>query len=212
MGADERLFSAIEPIDGYEFIDIEWQYFSKIKTLKDYAVQIVKQIDTTRSFSLLGVSLGGMVCSELADIIHPEKVVIISSAKISKELPPQLTRLKFIGVTRLLNTQRIEYLVGNSSRFFGAMNSNQKKMFDQMVGDVNLDFVVWGIKAIINWGKKTASAKIIHIHGTKDVVLPISNIIPTIIIEKGDHLMVWNKSEEINRQLKEIFNPLGVIK
>ena len=207
MGADKRLYSEIEPIVGYEFIDLEWRLnYKNIKTLKDYALELSKEIDTSQPFSLMGVSMGGMVCSELADILNPEKVVIISSAKTSKELPNHFKRLKFLGITRLLNQEKIRYVLGNSSRFFGAMNKEQRKLFYEMAESVNLDFIAWSIKAILNWNKKNSLAKIIHIHGTKDFVLPFASINPSIIIEKGDHMMIWNKSEFINEKLKEIFN------
>lgn len=205
MGADKRLFSEIAPIEGYEFVDLEWTSYPKIKSLKDYAVEVSKKIDISKPFSLLGVSMGGMVCSELADIVNPEKIVIISSAKTSNELPSQIKRLKFIGITRLLNAERLRYLVGNSSRFFGAMNIEQRKVFYEMAENINIDFIVWSIKAVLNWDKKSASSKIIHLHGNNDIVLPISNITPTHLIEKGDHMMIWNKSDLINRKLKEIF-------
>ncbi|MBE7442877.1 MAG: alpha/beta hydrolase [Flavobacteriales bacterium] len=206
MGADKRLFSEIAPITGFEFVDLEWQPFPKIKTLKDYAVAISEQIDTSKPFSLMGVSMGGMVCSELADMLNPEKVVIISSAKTSNEIPPMYKRLNFLGVTRLLNADRINYIIGNSSRFFGAMNKEQRELFYQMADNINIDFIVWSIKAILNWEKKKASSKIIHIHGTKDFVLPFENVKPTHIIERGDHMMVWNKSSQINQLLKDIFS------
>lgn len=206
MGADKRLYSEIEPIKGYEFVDLEWQAFPNIKSLKDYAVEIAKKIDTSNPFSLLGVSMGGMVCSELADIINPEKIVIISSAKTSRELPAQFKQLKFFGIGMLLTAERIRYVLSNSSHFFGAMNSHQRKLFYEMADNINMDFIVWSIHAILNWEKKTASPKIIHIHGNKDFVLPISNITPTITVEKGDHMMVWNKSDEINLLLRKYFS------
>lgn len=207
MGADKRLYSEIEPIAGYEFIDLEWRLnYANIKTLKDYALELSKEIDTSQPFSLLGVSMGGMICSELADIINPKKVVIISSAKTSKELPVHFKKLKFLGITRLLNQEKIRYVLGNSSRFFGAMNKEQRKLFYDMAESVNLDFIAWSIKAILNWKKRKSSPKIIHIHGTRDFVLPFASINPSIIIEKGDHMMVWNKSKVINEKLKEIFN------
>lgn len=206
MGADKRLFSELEPIDGYEFVDLEWKTsLTQLKSLKEYAVEISKDIDISNPFSLLGVSMGGMVCSELADILSPDKVVIISSAKISKELPSYFKRFKFLGISRLLNRERINILLGNSSKYFGAMNSEQKKLFYQMSENINIDFIVWSIKAILNWDKKKASSKIIHIHGNKDIVIPITNITPTHLVEKGDHMMIWNKSKQINQQLKEIF-------
>ena len=206
MGADKRLYSEIEPIVGYEFVDLEWRLnYKNIKTLKDYALELSKEIDTSQPFSLMGVSMGGMVCSELADILNPKKIVIISSAKTSKELPAHFKRLKFLGITRLLNQEKIRYVLGNSSRFFGAMNNEQRKLFYEMAESVNLDFIAWSIKAILNWNKKKSSPKIIHIHGTRDFVLPFPSVNPSIIIEKGDHMMIWNKSAIINKKLKEIF-------
>jgi len=202
MGADQRLFSGIESIKGYEFVDLEWQEFPNIKTLNDYAVEIAEQIDTSKPFSLLGVSMGGMVCSELTDILNPEKVVIISSAKTSKELPAQLNQLKFMSVTGMLNNGVIRFFLENSSHFFGEMNKNQRKLFYEMIESTSINFIVWSIKAILNWDKKTADSKIIHIHGDNDFVIPIYNLSPTITIKKGDHMMVWNKSELINQQLK----------
>jgi len=86
------------------------------------------------------------------------------------------------------------------------MNSQQRELFYQMAENINIDFIVWSIKAILNWDKKTASSRIIHLHGNKDFVLPIENVTPTYVIEKGDHMMVWNKSKLINQQLKEIFS------
>jgi hypothetical protein len=74
-----------------------------------------------------------------------------------------------------------------------------------MAESVNLDFIAWSIKAILNWDKKKCSPQIIHIHGTRDIVLPFSSVVPTITIEKGDHIMIWNKSSRINQELKEIF-------
>ncbi|MCB0371128.1 MAG: alpha/beta hydrolase, partial [Bdellovibrionales bacterium] len=204
--ADRRLYSEIQPINGYEFVDLEWRFnYNNIKTLKDYALELSKEIDTSQPFSLMGVSMGGMICSELADILNPKKVVIISSAKTNKELPPHFKRLKFLGLTRLLNQEKIRYVLANSSRFFGVMNKEQRKLFYEMAEGVDLDFIAWSIKAILNWDKRTSSPKIIHIHGTRDFVLPFASVNPSIIIEKGDHMMIWNKSKVINEKLKDIF-------
>lgn len=206
MGGDRRLFSEIEPIKGYEFIDLEWRTnYSNIKSLKDYAIELSKEIDTSQPFSLIGVSMGGMICSELVEILNPEKVIIISSCKTSTELPKQLKRLKFIGISRLLKSEKISYLINNSSRFFGAMNKEQRKLFYDMAESINVDFIAWSIKAVLNWNKKEWSSKIVHIHGDKDIVLPIKNITPSYTIKKGDHMMIWNKSSQINQILVDIF-------
>jgi hypothetical protein len=50
--------------------------------------------------------------------------------------------------------KRINYIIGNSSKFFGAMNKEQRKLFYQMADNINIDFIVWSIKAILNWIRK----------------------------------------------------------
>jgi surfactin synthase thioesterase subunit len=52
-----------------------------------YAKKLSHQIDTTQPFILIGVSLGGMLATEMTDFIQPEKTIIISSAKNKYELP-----------------------------------------------------------------------------------------------------------------------------
>lgn len=207
MGADKRLFSEIEEIDGIEFIDLEWETsWTDCKSLKDYALRLSEKIEKTEPFSLLGVSMGGMICSELVDILNPEKVVIVSSAKTSKELPKYFTRFRFLGLSKLLNKSRVEHLVKNSARFFGAMNSDQKKLFNEMVANVDFAFIEWSVKAILKWKKKTYSPNIIHIHGDKDIVLPNSMEKIDHKIKNGDHMMIWNKASQINEILSKIYS------
>lgn len=205
MGADKRLFSEIKPIEGYEFIDLEWQLVPNIKTLGEYAQKISEQIDTSQPFSLLGVSMGGMVCVELAEILNPENTVIISSAKSNLELPSHLKRLRFIAVNGLLRGSKLKTLLNNSARFFGAMNSKQKELFYLMAGSINIDLIAWSIKAIMNWDRKIYPKNIIHLHGTNDIILPASNIKNAELINKGDHMMIWSKAGLINEKLQQIF-------
>ena len=66
--------------------------------MAQYARKLIPKIDTSASFILIGVSLGGMVAAELNEILHPLQTIIISSAKNRHELPK---RYKFMRVLPL---------------------------------------------------------------------------------------------------------------
>jgi len=54
-------------------------------SLEEYTCTLSDQIDKTKPYILLGVSLGGMLATEMCDFREPEKT--IASAKGMKELP-----------------------------------------------------------------------------------------------------------------------------
>src|SRR4051812_3682090 len=87
LGSDERLFEKIKLDSNYKVIPIMYHVPARKATMTEYAIELIKQIDTTQKYIFIGVSIGGMLCVELAGILAPEKVAIISSAKCRSELP-----------------------------------------------------------------------------------------------------------------------------
>src|ERR1035437_8398144 len=102
QGSDERLFSKIKLDSNFRLIYIAYPVPEKRTTLKEYANVISKQIDTNQTYIFIGVSLGGMICTELADIFKPQKIIIISSAKCRKELPFRYRFQKTIPINKII--------------------------------------------------------------------------------------------------------------
>jgi hypothetical protein len=50
--------------------------------------------------------------------------------------------------------------------------------------------------------------KLVHIHGTRDGILPVRFTKPTHTIA-GGHLMVLNRAHEINKILNDVFTTSG---
>ncbi|MBT8326468.1 MAG: alpha/beta hydrolase, partial [Bacteroidia bacterium] len=87
QGSDSAIFSKMVFPDSFNVKHIELPTPKEGEMLPEYSRRFISQINTSEQFSLIGISLGGMVCSELADILNPEKVILISSAKCAAELP-----------------------------------------------------------------------------------------------------------------------------
>jgi len=62
----------------------------------------------------------------------------------------------------------------------------------------------WSMHAIVNWEQHERLADIVHIHGSRDHLLPLKYIRPDYIIQNGGHLMVFNRADEVNKILNEV--------
>ena len=85
QAADERLFSKIKLNASFELVHIVYPEPQKGASLKMFAKEISKQVKEVECYVFIGVSIGGMICSELCEFMQPQKVIVISSAKYSSE-------------------------------------------------------------------------------------------------------------------------------
>ncbi len=87
IGADYRLFTHLRLPKGYEASYIHWIPPFKKEKLKDYAFRLTQQIDTSETFVLAGLSLGGIMSVEIAKRLAPLCTILISSIPVSSQLP-----------------------------------------------------------------------------------------------------------------------------
>ena len=102
QGADDRLFKHLERPPGYDTVNISYPVPEKKESLAEFALRFVEQIDRSRPYILLGVSLGGRICTELRDTLDPPETIMISSVKSAHELPGRYTLLKSFHLNRII--------------------------------------------------------------------------------------------------------------
>ena len=81
QGADARQFKHLELPRGYDTVHISYPVPEKYENLTAFASRFIKEIDQSKPYILMGVSLGGMICTELSDTLSPLLTILISSAK-----------------------------------------------------------------------------------------------------------------------------------
>lgn len=204
QGSDERIFSEIRFDSTYKIVNISYPIPEKGISMKDYALILKKQIDTASNYSFIGVSIGGMLCSELADVLHPKKTIIISSAKCRKELPFRYRFQKNIPIYKLFPKGAIKFGARMLQPIVEPDRNKNKATFKSMLKNKNSKFLKRTVNMIIRWDKKTYNKNIIHIHGTKDHTLPIRKTKPTITIKKGSHMMTLTRGKEIEKILNSL--------
>ena len=88
--------------------------------------------------------------------------------------------------------------------FFGITLKQDKLMLKQILRDTDPQFLVWAIDKILNWKNEIISADLIHIHGSKDRIIPIKNITPSYVIEHGGHFMTMTHAKDIELLLRKL--------
>ena len=201
QGADCRLFNNINfPCDT---VHLEFPAPEKKTTLREYAYSFIPRIDTGRGVILIGVSLGGMISSELADTLDPGKVIVISGAKCRDELPGRYRFQKHIPLNHIVPAKTTRW----GAKVLAPIVEPERKgdtIFRSMLMAKDPVYLKRTVNMIIDWEKESYDSSIVHIHGDKDHTLPIRNIRYDYLVPGGTHMMVYIRGDEVSELIKQI--------
>ncbi|MEM7036218.1 MAG: alpha/beta hydrolase [Bacteroidota bacterium] len=199
LGADRRLFMELRN-EGLHFEVLEFIPHLKGESLRDYAHRLAAGIDASQPHILGGVSLGGMMATEIARITQPEKLILISTVKNSREFPFYLKTFRYLPLYRLVSGR---FLVRHAPR------ERRKNLLpahadalDGMREDADPEFVKWAIGAVLNWRRGGQPEHAVHIHGTKDRLFPGWHMGERVRIKGGSHVMVLTHAAEIVAKIR----------
>lgn len=206
LGADKRVFDKLKLDDHFAVNHVAWIKPERKETIPHYAGRLVAQIDTTQPFQLVGLSFGGIIASELSDIVHPEQIILISSTPVGIPVSKGYQGLiKFLLLSPfaapiLKSTNSIVY------KRFGADTPELKALLKSILHDTDSKFLKWALRRMSSWDRKKKPENLYHIHGSNDQLISIKLVKPDVTIEGGGHLMVYKEADQIseilNRQLK----------
>jgi pimeloyl-ACP methyl ester carboxylesterase len=204
LAADRMVFKNIVLPAGCEIVHLDWIEPLMNESLHDYALRLAQKIDTRNPFAIIGLSMGGMLAAEIAAVMHPAVVILISSVPSSKDLPGYFKWAGKLGLHKLVPVKMVKS-AAIVKRFFTTETSEDKLIIRKCIEASDPAFIRWAMDAILKWKGKTLTVPYIHIHGTRDEVLPIKYTKPTHVIAKAGHLLVMNRAGEINKILQHAF-------
>lgn len=206
IGGDSRLFTHIELPDGFEAVYIHWVAPQQNEILKHYAIRLSKKINTSEPFILIGLSLGGILATEIAKIQHPVCTILIASVPVSSQLPKYYQMAGRLKLYRIVPAVCYKMLAAGTL-IFTKMDKADKKLMRQILKVSNPRFIKWAIKAVLNWKNEDIPQPIYHIHGTKDEVFPINCTRPTHRVNRARHTIAMNRAKEVNSILMDVLPP-----
>jgi pimeloyl-ACP methyl ester carboxylesterase len=198
LGADKRVFEKLNLHPSISVRHIEWVKPLRKETIAHYASRLIAQMDTTRPFVLVGLSFGGIIASELADIISPEKVIIISSTSTGVPVSPFNQKLLKFLLASPLAAPILKHPSSLVYNYFGANTPELKLLLDKILKDTDAKFLKWALAGMSKWSRHQKIPGLYHIHGSADKLIPLKLVSPNAIIENGGHLMVYAQAGEIS--------------
>lgn len=208
MGSGQRLFQNLS-VPGCSITVIDWLPHEKDESLQVYTQKIRQQISESNPI-IIGVCLGGIVAVELSKIVPVKMLFLISSVKTKKELP------WYFRVYRSINfiTPFLFRFLRNSAFMrdfiFGIGSRELSQLFKTIISETNTDFTDWATKRVLDWNHAENSAKIIHIHGKTDRVIPSKYVSADYLIDGGGHLMILTRGDVIGQIIWKELKLLGL--
>ena|ERR1700712_2578614 len=208
LAADSRVFKHIRLPIGYEMLHLDWIAAFKNESLERYAWRLAEKIIPGEPFALVGLSMGGMIVTEIANQFNmhkragPAVIILISSVPVSKHLPPHFRWAHFLGLEKIIPVRMLKSL-SFLKRYFSLEKKENKKILNEVIKDSDPVFIRWAMLAILAWKNEIIPKQLYHFHGTNDRILPIRYTTPTYTIKGGGHLLVMERAGELNVLIAE---------
>jgi pimeloyl-ACP methyl ester carboxylesterase len=203
LGADRTVFDKLD-LSFCQPIYLDWITPLEKESLEQYALRLAEAIKE-KDAVIVGLSMGGMMASTIANANPAMKAIIISSNKCATEFPAYTRFLiKYLPLYQLSNKLILRLIFPITAWMLGAKNKADKQRLWEMIERRDMRFLKWCIRAIGRWKLSEVPSNVVHIHGTTDKLLPFKNVKPDYTIEKAEHLMVRTHAKEISALLKKL--------
>jgi len=204
MAANPKIFEYIKfAEDQFEVHLLDWKIPGKNESLEDYSERIAEDV-TEPNPVLIGVSFGGVIVQEISKILNTARVIIISSIKSKDELPPRLKFLGRTGMDRILPTFLAPFAADLHKYPTGRRIRKRAELYHRYMSNTDKNYLDWSIHNLVNWRQEDPLQGVIHIHGDRDIILPIKNIDGCILVKGGTHVMIVDRFRWFNENLPKL--------
>lgn len=206
LGVDKRVFNLID-FGENKVSYIDWIQPNFNESIESYAKRISTEIIDENPI-LIGLSFGGIIATELAKIIKTKHIIYISSVKNFDELPYYYRLIGKTGLHRIIPTAFLKSSNLFTYWLFGVSTDREKRLLKRILDDTDSIFLKWAINSIVKWNNNINPNSYSCIHGAKDRIIPIRNIVVNRRIESAGHFAVVTNHKEISDFLNTEFTRL----
>ncbi len=202
VGANDAIFQNLD-LSGYEVVHLKWPKHRKNEHIGTYVKKLLPQIKKDTQPVLLGMSFGGIVAIELAKLINPHKVIIVSSIKTYHERPIKFLFLNSLKFHRLVPGKLVVKFRFWMNWLLGKLTTHDFELIETMLRDADIEFNEWAVDQVIHWRNQDVPDNLTHIHGTRDRIFPDFYVKDAIWIKGGTHFMIVNRAKEISKIIRK---------
>lgn len=203
MAANPLIFEGLNFPENFVIHYLQWLLPKEKESLNSYCKRLSTNIKGS-NIILIGVSFGGIIVQEISKIIRVKKTIIISSVKTKKELPFMMTIGKSTGLYKYVPVNWIDNVESLAKFVFGPSIKKKIGLYRKYLSVRDENYLMWSIDQIVNWNQENPLKKIIHIHGSNDLVFPSIYIKKAIFLSGGTHAIILRKASWFNKNLPKI--------
>lgn len=204
LGANELAFSKIGDLD-YPKIMVGWIKNHKNESLNSYAKRLIEIYKIKSSDYLAGLSFGGLIAQEIANILGNSSVILISSFRDKSDLKfvfKFALNLRIHQIFPMIKIPIIEEIIAN---ILNSGSADSKKVLKEMIKTTDYRLMNWSINKIAESKfDPNSNITLFNILGNKDRILSRWSNPNSFIIDGGSHFMVYDKADELTEILAEI--------
>lgn len=206
LGADKTAFQNLEDF-GTTKIMIDWISNRPNESLYDYASRIIEKYGITSDDILAGLSFGGLVAQQIADILKPDYVILISSFRTKDDLKIQFSSGLKLKLHKLMPEMKSEFIGTIVANYLNSGTNQSKSALKAMLSSTDMKLMKWSLEKIYEQNNPLAiDVKKYSLIGSIDRVVKPWKIESTYLVEGGSHFMVYDKAEEISDIIRGIVN------
>jgi hypothetical protein len=150
-----------------------------------------------------------MLAVEIGRQMDIQQTFLISSAKGKHELPDLSGIIIFFLKSGLLPYNLLKMPNKFLVERFGANTDEEKELLSGILKDTDPNYLRDAFKIILSWENTKNPQRTIHIHGTHDRILPAQFVSADYWIDKGTHMMIWNRAGEISKIIEDNLDSPG---
>jgi len=135
QGSDYRIYKHFN-LERFDTVRVNYLIPEKNESLALYALRLSKQTDTSKRFSVIGVSLGGMIAVEISEILKPEELIIISSAKNRNELPFRYKFMQKVPLNTIFGGRFLKALAPFAQLIVEPDSKSERKLCQSMLNNI----------------------------------------------------------------------------
>jgi pimeloyl-ACP methyl ester carboxylesterase len=152
-----------------------------------------------------GASFGSMIALEVARMLRPKGVFIISGGlsheaiwlplQIAGELAPMIPERVF---------RAIRFFLPLGFRLAGPLDRIARECLVKLFADADPTLARWGGPALMEWEwSGPLPCPVHHIHGERDPMVPLKKVRPDVVIRRAGHAINVTHAREVNAFIRE---------
>ena len=204
FGLDSSIFERLE-LPSENIILLDWITPLRKESIQEYALRLITvEMKSSNQLVLIGHSFGGIMMQEIGRILNPEKIILISSITSKEELPKGLRLVRNLNLHVWVHKPTVKGTMWMWRKGAG-LHGEMKPKFKRSLNTLENRYFSWAVKQLANWSQTHPNELKPHlILGSIDGIFSIKNAHNPIIIEDGDHMMVFNKPKDVSNAIQQL--------